>query len=309
MSTQGWGSDEWEEHSRRLLRLRYGIDFVPVPDKSGGDGGLDGFVRREAIAWQFYAPEGEPLQPSTRYARQRDKITTDVKKLKRYSSRVEELLGETILRDWVLLTPVHESSDLISHCNAITKLARSWDLPFLAQGFNVSVQDLDDLALEHKLAQASGLLPEGLRGPIDIPELTRDGGLFSQASGPRIGVMDGKLKKIISSDEDRAYFRGELLKSKFATADLLDRYDTRVPDIAQSIRFEIGQAKRGMLMSQTLSSRDSAHLGKVQEDVRSRIVDVAPGMPYATSHLVAEGTVCEWLEECSMDFSPPETTE
>lgn len=302
VQSEGWGSYEWENHCRHLLRLRYGTDFVPVPDKSGGDGGLDGFVRRDAIAWQFYAPEGEPLAPKTRYERQRGKITDDIEKLKTHSSRLEQLLGETVLRDWVLLTPVHESSDLIAHCNTKTKLARSWGLSFLASDFNVSVQDLDDFRGEHRLAQTSGLLPEGLRLPIILPQLTPEGGLFNQATGPRIDIMDGKLKKIIPAQGSRDFYRGELLKSKYAAEDLLDRYDTRVPEIAQQIRFQISQAKRSMLMAQALPTQAATHLSSVQHDLRNRISDIAPGIPYEATQHLAEGTVCEWLEECSMDF-------
>jgi hypothetical protein len=298
--TSGWDSYEWEEHCRTLLRLRYGVDFVPVPDKVGGDGGLDGFVRRKAVAWQFYAPEGEPLTPTKRYARQRDKITADLQKMVKYRDRVHEILGDLILHDWVLLTPVHESADLIPHCNGKAKDARGWNLPFLSPDFNVSVQDLVDFRTEHATSQQSGLLPASLRTPLDLPELMADGSLFSNATGERIDRMDGKLAKILPDPDARAYFRGELLKSKYARDDLLDRYDTRVPDIAHRIRYEIGQAKRAMLMSQACGVEGNNHFRSVQDDISSRIKDAAEGIPRTQSSYLAEGTVCDWLEECSM---------
>jgi len=215
-SSGGWDSYDWEEHCRILLRLRYGVDFVPVPDKTGGDGGLDGFVRREAVAWQFYAPEDEPLSPTKRYERQRDKITKDIQKLRKYEQRVLQILGDLVLSDWVLLTPIHESADLIVHCNEKAQVARSWALPFLTSNFNISVQDLSDFSPEHARSQENGLLPAGLRAPVELPEMTVDGSLFSSAAGPRITVMDGKLTRILPENSTRAFYRGELLKSKYA---------------------------------------------------------------------------------------------
>lgn len=300
--SSGWDPYEWEEHCRTLLRLRYGIDFVPVPDKTGGDGGLDGFVRRKAIAWQFYAPEGEPLAPLKRYERQRDKITADLQKLIKYKDRVQEILGDLIVRDWVLLTPTHESANLIPHCNNKTKEARGWQLPFLSFDFNVSVQDLTDFRSEHIASQESGLLPASLRKPLELPDSMADGSLFSNATGTRIDVMDNKLAKILSDPNSRAFFRGELLKSKYARDDLLDRYDTRVPDVAHRIRHEINQAKRAMLMAQTYRTEGSNHLQSVKDDISRRVSDAATGMPYTQTSHIADGTVCDWLEECSMDF-------
>lgn len=298
----GWESYEWEEHCRTLLRLRYGVDFVPVPDKTGGDGGLDGFVRREAVAWQFYAPEGEPLTPSKRYGRQRDKITTDLQKMVKYKDRVKNILGDVILRDWVLLTPTHESADLIPHCNGKSKDARGWGLSFLSPDLNVSVQDLTDFRAEHLMSQDSGLLPAGLRAPFELPELIAEGPLFSTATGARIDVMNDKLAKVLPDLNARSYYRGELLRSKYARDDLLDRYDTRVPDVAHRIRYEIGQAKRSMLMNQALGVQGASHLQAIQSDISNRVNDAAAGMPYTQKTHIAEGTVCEWLEECSMDF-------
>lgn len=302
VQSSGWDSYEWEEHCRTLLRLRYGVDFVPVPDKTGGDGGLDGVVRRKAVAWQFYAPEGEPLAPGTRYRRQRDKITADLQKLVKYKDRLQEILGNTILRDWVLLTPVHESADLIPHCNGKTKEARGWNLVFLSHDFNVSVQDLSDFRAEHAMSQESGLLPASLRTPLELPDLMADGTLFSSATGPRVDVMDGKLATILPEPANRDFFRGELLKSKYAREDLLDRYDTRVPDVAHRIRHEISQAKRAMLMAQAYGTQDANHLRSVQDDISRRVQDAAAGMPHTQTSHIAEGTVCDWLEECSMDF-------
>lgn len=305
--SSGWDSYEWEEHCRTLLRQRYGVNFVPVPDKTGGDGGLDGFVRREAVAWQFYAPEGEPLTPNKRYGSQRDKITRDLQKLVKYKDRVKEILGDLVLQDWILLTPVHESADLISHCNTKAKDARGWGLPFLSPDLNVSVQDLSDFRAEHTLAQEHGLLPASLRAPLELPEVTSDGSFFRNATGIRIDVMDRKLAKILPEPSTRAWYRGELLKSKYARDDLLDRYDTRVPDVAHRIRFEIGQAKRAMLMSQAHGIQGSNHLQSVKDDVSHRVKDAASGIPHTQTVHIAEGTVCDWLEECSMDFPNSET--
>jgi hypothetical protein len=296
-----WDSTEWENFSIQILRQKYGNALIPIPDKSGGDGGLDAYART-GCAWQMYACEDEPLKPKARYLLQSHKITTDLGKLRLYKDRVSQLLGSTILSEWILMVPFHESSDLIVHCNRKAADVRGWGLPFIAVDFGVSVHTLADYPIEHRALQAAAVLPGDLSTSVEPPTVDEGGIPFSQAKGPLIDVMDAKLSNVIPEALSRSYYRGELLGSKVAGDDLMARFDDRVPDVANSVRHEIKLAKRKMLMSQTMVSAPGTHLDAVRADLEGRIRDVVPDMKRSSSEVLADAHIVSWLQECSMNF-------
>jgi hypothetical protein len=301
-----WDPTEWEIYSTQILRHRYGIELIPVPDKSGGDGGLDAYVR-SGYAWQMYACENEPLQPRIRYDLQRGKITKDVGKLQKYSGRVSDILGNTVLTDWILMTPYHESSDLIVHCNNKAAEVRQWGLPFISDQFHISVHTLDDYPIEHRALQTAGVLPGELHTAARPPEFDTAGVLFSQATSPLISRMDGKLSAVVPNPATRGYLRGEMLSSKIAGDDLLARYDEMVPDIAAVMRHEIALAKRRMLMSQARGIELNTHIDTVRADIIERLQDVVDNLTKSNAEFAAEAYVVAWLQECSMDFIAEES--
>lgn len=286
-----------------LLRQRYGTSLTPVPDKSGGDGGLEAFTS-SGVAWQCYAPENEPLKPKVRYELQRGKITTDLKKLYDHPDRVEELLGEVILTDWVLLTPKNESADLVAHCSSKTAEVRGWGLSFIDSTFRVSVQTHKDFAYETALVQSVGLVPGDVFKGLKLPETTPDGLPFSAVNGPLIEVMDGKLANVMADDLSRALFRSEYLKAQIAGEDHLGRLDDQVPDVAAAIRGELESAKRKMVLRQALGAGDHGErLVSVEDDIMCRIGAVlATPMSASASEVIAQATIARWLQECTMSF-------
>lgn len=298
-----WDPDAWEAFGMLLLRQRYGVALVPVPDKSGGDGGLDAFTP-SGVAWQCYAPENEPLKPTQRYALQRGKITTDLGKLNKYRERLLELLGGVVLSEWVLLTPKNESADLVAHCATKTEEVRRWGLGFVAPTFRVYVQTLDDFAVESKILQGAGHLPHGLHKSAQLPELDESGTPFSSATGPNIAVMDSKLKPIMSNDSARAEYRGEMLKSQIAGDDHLAKFDDHLPDVAAELRREVALAKRRMLMDQAAAGavQHRQHLLSVEADIVQRVASVVPELRGSAAEIIAQASITRWLQECTMSF-------
>jgi len=297
-----WDPDAWEAFGMLLLRQRYGVGLVPVPDKSGGDGGLDAFTP-SGVAWQCYAPENEPLKPIQRYVLQRGKITTDLGKLKKYKERVAELLGSVVLTEWVLLTPKNESADLVAHCATKTGEVLAWGLDFIAPTFRVYVQTLDDFAVESKIVQAVGYLPHGLHRSAELPEFDESGTPFSSTMGPNIEVMDGKLKAVMPNDSARAEYRGEMLKSQIAGEDHLAKFEDHLPDVAAELRAEVALAKRRMLMDQATGSVEHRqHLLSVEADIIQRVTSVVPELRGSAAEIIAQAAITRWLQECTMSF-------
>lgn len=301
----GWEPESWAEHCHQLLRQRYGEDVIPVPDQSGGDGGLDAFTTT-GTAWQFYCCENEPLKPRQRYELQRGKITTDLKKLDTHRDRVQDLLGSISLRHWILLTPKHESADLIAHCSTKSAEVTGWGLPFIGDPFRVSVQSETDFEVESRTLQQAGLTPEDLLTAVRMPDSMADGIAFADATGPLITVMDDKLKVVIPDDQRRAVYRGGLLGAQIAGEDRLEAFKTHVPDIADELQAEFELAKHSMIMAQALGSEsgEAARLVTTQSDLASRITSKIPQISESNAELMASAIITRWLQNCSMKFLP-----
>lgn len=303
--TYAWDPYEWELYGVKLLRQRYGVTLIPVPDKSGGDGGLDAFTS-SGIGWQCYAPENEPLPPKKRYEVQRGKITADLKKLVEKAERVQKLLGPVVLSEWVLLTPKHESAELVNHCSNKTIEMRKEDLTFLSSDFSVHVQDLTDFAIEHRLLQGAHVLPNGLHKALKYADLADDGQPFENAAGPLIETMDGKLERVVANHKKRAVLRAEYLRAKVAGDDKLAHFDDSMPDVAEELRDVMAAAKRRVRMAQTLSTFTHTHLGTVQEDLSKNLTAVIPELSPGAVEQLAQGAIAQWLQECSMRFDDPD---
>lgn len=307
-ASYGWDPYDWEAHGVKMLRLRYDVALVPVPDSSGGDGGLDAFTTT-GVGWQCYAPENEPLAPKKRYELQRSKITADLNKLQTNTERVQKLLGHVILREWVLLTPKHESADLIAHCSNKTIELRKASLPFLAPDFNVLVQDLADFDVEHRTLQNVNALPNGLHKPFKYPDLTADGQPFESATGPLIDVMDDKLMHVVSDDAKRATLRAEYLRAKVAGDDKLAHFDDLMPEVAEDLRGVIDAAKRRVRMAQTMDTFTHTHLRTVEADLSHHLKTLIPELSTGAVEQLAQGAITQWLQECSMRFDDPLSTQ
>lgn len=131
--------DSWEALCHLSLKMKYGASYTEVP-ASPGDFGLDGFIE-EGIAFQCYCPERECTDKEL-YISQRDKINKDTKKLKLYETQVKNLLKNTKIKKWVLLTPHVKSNDIISYCNNKTDEIRGYELDFIDNtSFLVKAED------------------------------------------------------------------------------------------------------------------------------------------------------------------------
>ena len=76
-----WQGDEWEKWCLQLIQMAFGSDKVqPVPARHKGDLGIEAFTH-DGHALQCYAVQ-EPVSTKERYEKQRDKLTTDLGKLR-----------------------------------------------------------------------------------------------------------------------------------------------------------------------------------------------------------------------------------
>lgn len=139
--------DEWQNWANQLLTEHYGpTNYVKISD-TGGDGGLEGFTRKEGHAFQCYGAEPGKTAKQL-YEAQRDKMTEDVKKFIDNKVLLAKILGGTLISRWILLVPKASQKELIAHSNEKTKEVLAANLPYVAAGFYVTVCDEEHFASE-----------------------------------------------------------------------------------------------------------------------------------------------------------------
>lgn len=136
----------WEGMCQIIFKRKYMSVSYQTIKASPGDFGIEGFTK-DGTTFQCYCPEVN-VDNNTLYEKQRDKITTDIKKLQDNKDDLLKLLGGVKLKKWILVTPRFSHHNLTKHCNDKRDLVKSWNLPFIDTDFEVLVHEADDYAIE-----------------------------------------------------------------------------------------------------------------------------------------------------------------
>ncbi len=135
-----WSGAEWEQHVKRLLRLRHPDgDFVEVPARDRGDGGIEGFSRSRGIAYQCYAPE-EPLSTAQLRDKIQEKIGRDTGKFVGNREILGALFQNTRIAHWILVVPRHVSRETVEYAEGKTREVRNRKLPYATDDFAITVE-------------------------------------------------------------------------------------------------------------------------------------------------------------------------
>lgn len=112
-----WDPNDWELHVYGLLQDRHGpLNIHKVPARHRGDHGLDYYSLEDQ---ECYAVQ-EPCDVADRAEKQKAKITVDLKKFCTKKTELCSLFGSVQMTRWVLLAPLHDSSQLNAHATAKT---------------------------------------------------------------------------------------------------------------------------------------------------------------------------------------------
>ena len=295
-----WDGKDWEDRACKLLEMRHGPgNFYRVPDAHKGDYGLDGYSV-DGWAYQAYAPE-EPISTAKRFTEQRDKVTSDLNKLRKYRQDIEAMLGEIKLKRWSLFTPKHDSAELNKHCAKKTAEVRGWGLNFISNDFRVIVETEDNFPVEREKLTHSGAIILG----VDDPEITEkeladwysQNDNFSQIIYTKFSKIDGINQESIPE------IRNALIKQHLIGQALLDAIYKSYP----TIWYDIDQIKRRR--AQTIAADsilDNTHRKRrVTNEVNRLAERLEAKVPTLTDefarHLAYEA-VAGWIMNCPMDF-------
>lgn len=141
-----YDGNSWEERCQVYLKLKFENEGYQELPAWQGDMGIEGFTRTGKV-FQCYCPD-EDYDPNILYEKQRDKITTDLKKLEKNITQLRDYLKEIRIVQWVFLTPIYKNKELIQHCRNKATEYKSKNLDILSDDFDVLIYDEDYFAVQ-----------------------------------------------------------------------------------------------------------------------------------------------------------------
>lgn len=295
--------NSWERLCQLVFKRKFtDVGYTHIP-ATPGDYGLEGFTKTTGCGFQCYCPD-KVYPPKELYEKQRDKITTDLKKLQTNEAELTKVLGTTKLRRWHLVTPTIAHNDLIKHAQAKEAEVRGWNLPILAPDFQVLVHDADHYATEiqaMKLAVGQAFDFGGL--PAVLPALNDSSETYEK------NVMRKTRARLAKAPADKLEDRVARLYTK-TLREFLDHgpHLKRINDTAPTVHSRLARLINGYEadISETCDTWVGAPqelTEKIRAGLTERIVkDLAPAIDETGAAQIARLIVARWIAVCEIDY-------
>lgn len=283
--------------------LKYGARYQHMPP-SPGDFGIEGWTA-DGHAFQCYCPEKNYTQKELHTA-VRDKITTDIPKLKLYEKEIAARIGDTRIHSWLFVTPVIPHNDIHEHARKKEGDARSWASPILTSDFRIYIQDAEHYAKEFESCRLS----QGAKlqlGPPLSPEL-----VLLQAPEAFQKLVDRKNRVRLQSKSTSPDFErvlrslNDMTERKFVECDRqLSDIEKVSPQAYQQIVHVIGRYAEEMTELQyTWSDEPQKLIDRIKSELAERLAkDPKATMALVDAQRLADLMVSRWLAVCQLDFT------
>ncbi|WP_147233290.1 MULTISPECIES: hypothetical protein [Brevibacterium] len=267
-----------------------------MPDRNQGDLGIEAFSL-DGVAYQCYAAE-EPLTAQARYVKQRDKLTTDLGKLRSNKRDMSKLLGNVELHRYVFLVHRHDSRQLISHASAKSSEVVGWELPFVHPGFQIVIETDDDYAAEREALHA---IPAPL---VEPPEVTEDDRwTWSEGNSDLRNTAYAKLEKIGTSPGTIDSAIESLTKQYLKGENTLERLRTASPEVHRGVIAARAQREDLLALEYPPGFNDTqGKLVEISREFAKALRTDFPMLSDSTAGMLAWSAVADWLMRCPLDF-------
>jgi hypothetical protein len=295
-----WDGNTWEEHCLRLWKIRYGTDFQEITSERKRDFGIEAFTF-DGHALQCFAPV-EPLATKARYGAQRDKLWTDLKKLRDNASDLQLMLGDVKIKRYVFLVPIFDGADLVKYAAGKTEEVREWNLPFISDDFRIVIHNESNYPRE-----VAELVRLGeLEAHLTIPDISSaDVGEWAASNDPLINNLERKLRALPAMADPDNFMRGrgQLLERYLAGQEMLDQLRDDHPELWQEIDARTAAREQTLPAESTFSTDDAGPRFKdVRERHRDELANV-PGLSPQSADQLAWAATAGWLLHCPLDFA------
>lgn len=298
-----YDGDSWEALMQICFRLKYESEYYqPVP-ASSGDCGIEGFTKNGKV-FQCYCPDNN-LSSRDLYEKQRDKITTDIKKLNLYQKKLSRFLNGTLIKEWIFVTPESRMNDLVLHCNGKTDEILKLNLPIIDPTFKVIIHDIDNFAREIPIA----LNADGQKLLIDKEQL--DGGSLIKWKDQEIDLVSNAIRKHTKRfpvnasgvEEKVNKLTDATIESFLDQTTILSRWRQLHPDDYEKFLILFSQIEKEI---EELCMFPTDDINLLYRQLRSLVKEKLTGnfgyLNEITIDNLTNGAIADWLLRCPLDF-------
>ncbi len=299
----------WEELCVQCYRIRYQNDnYTSIPAAQGGDAGIEGFTNR-GIVHQCYCPE-RSYSDNDLYEHQRNKLTTDIEKLKNNAKRLSAL-GVPPVVEWHFNIPEYKDSRILEHAETKRKeiLTAKKDKPndyvHIADDFKIVIKIAEDFTLE--ISRIIRTTLTDLKLNVAIEHLDKPD--WSKCDSAKIANIRRKIKAVMLVDNDDETLNqvvGIYVDCYISGLEIMGNLRVNFPEIYEDI-FRLEQSYKRDVTIKTLMNTDkkmnSSLFNDILNDFHSKLErDFFKMFTEASIGELKQDLVASWLADCSMEF-------
>lgn len=301
--------EAWEDLCVQCYRLRYQTDnYTAIPATQGGDAGIEGFTNK-GIVHQCYCPE-RSYSDNELYEHQRNKLTTDIKKLKNNANRLKAL-GVPPIVEWHFNIPEYKDSRILAHAETKrqeilkSKKKSPADYTHITDDFQIVIKTAEDFTVEISHIIRTNLTDMRLNAIIehlDKPD-------WSNCDSEKVENIRRKIKAIMlvnDDDESLKQVVGIYVDCYISGLEIMSNLRVNFPQIHKDI-FRLEQSYKRDVSIKTLMNTDKkmnkSLFNNILDSFHSKLKqDFSKMLTEASIGELKQDLVASWLADCSMEF-------
>lgn len=296
-----YDGNSWEEFCQVCLKLKFENEGYQELPAWQGDLGIEGFTRT-GKAFQCYCPD-EDYEPQTLYEKQRDKITTDLKKLEKKEKDLKEYLGDILIQQWVFLTPMYKNKELVKHCQTKASEYRKKNIEVLSIDFDVLVYDIDYFVAQMPIVTGSN----NNKIEINVDRNTSNDVDWKEANislvnnaiikhGKRIPDSHNKDEKVNKLTE---FTIGNFLNEQL----LITKWKELKPTDYEKFMRIVGDYEKTVEEMCITNTEDNNTLyEKINRELKEKLKNSFSYLEEITLDKLTKGVMADWILRCPINF-------
>ena len=293
--------NSWEEFCQVCLKLKYESEGYQELPAWQGDLGIEGFTRT-GKAFQCYCPD-EDYEPQTLYEKQREKITTDLGKLRKNELELKKYMNGISIQQWIFLTPMYKNKELVKHCQTKASDFRNMNLDILSKSFDVLIYDIDFFAAQIQIVKGT------TNNKLEILA-DRDESKDINWKGTNIDLVNNAVTKHGKRIPDSPNKEEKINKlTDFTIGDFLDeqqlvtKWKNLNPNDYEKFLRLISDYEKTVEEMCIINTDDNNHLyERIKQELKERLKQTFPYIEDITLEKLMKGVVADWILRCPINF-------
>jgi len=294
-----WSPDDWQDYCIHLLTIRHGEKFQRVPDRRLGDRGIEGYAY-PGVVYQCYAPQ-PPYTSEDLLKRQKEKVTTDLRKLVRNIEEISSWTAPEPVNRWVFMVPEFNTWQLLDHTTKKATEVRSKNLVGCAQNFQITVVTDADFTTEkgllYRKAMSLGVERVSADESFDWLDDVQNVDLVRNLRRKLSAVQSGLVEEMRSRRE------AEFVQNYLSSTRMQEQLRRFYPGAADAVALCKGAMEARIPVLALTANRDTAYLASVFSELTQLLHEHLHSFTPEVLAAIGAGILAEWMLECQLEFS------